>query len=73
MANSEPVPVTRAKLFGARSMPTSELTFKAKVTRSGAISTRVLPRYANAYSAMKPHPTRRNAGDSGTNEASAAE
>ena len=44
MANREPVPVTRAKLVGARSMPTSELTFKAKVTRSGAISTKVLPR-----------------------------
>ena len=43
MASREPIPVTRARLFGARSIPTSELTFKAKVTSSGAISTRVVP------------------------------
>ena len=39
---------------GVCSMPTSELTFKAKVTSRGATSTRTVPRYANVYSEMKP-------------------
>jgi hypothetical protein len=47
MANRAPVPVTSARLLGACSMPTSELTFKAKVTSNGARSTRTVPRYAN--------------------------
>ena len=45
MATKAPIPVTTAKLLGACSMPTSELTFKAKVTRQGAVmSTRSVPR-----------------------------
>ena len=65
IASSEPIPVTSAKLFGACSIPTSELTFKANVTSTGAMNTRVVPMYANAYSEMKPHPTRCSAASSG--------
>jgi len=39
-----PSPVTRPRLAGARSIPTNALTFSAKVTRTGASSTRMLPR-----------------------------
>ena len=46
MASAEPIPVTRARLFGARSIPTRELTFSARETRRGARNTRVVPMYA---------------------------
>ena len=69
MATKAPIPVTTAKLLGACSMPTSELTFKAKVTRCDEHGT--VPRYANVYSEMKPKPTRFTAGDSGSSAASA--
>jgi hypothetical protein len=39
IANKPPVPATSAKLFGACSIPTSELTFSAKVTSKGAMKT----------------------------------
>jgi hypothetical protein len=42
MASRAPVPVTRARLLGACSMPTSELTFKAKVTSRGARNSRLV-------------------------------
>jgi hypothetical protein len=71
MANRAPIPVTSARLLGACSMPTSELTFKAKVTSNGARSTRTVPRYANVYSEIKLNPTRFTAGDSGSSAASA--
>lgn len=48
MASSEPSPVTRARLLGARSIPTSELTFSANETSSGARSNREAPAYASA-------------------------
>ena len=53
-----PIPVTSARLFGARSIPTSELTFNARVTSNGARNSRQVPMYANVYSEMKPQPTR---------------
>ena len=71
MATRAPIPVTTAKLLGACSMPTSELTFKAKVTSSGARSTKTVPMYANVYSEMNPHPTRFTADDSGSSAAPA--
>jgi hypothetical protein len=46
MANRAPIPVTSARLFGACSMPTSELTFKAKVTSRGARNSRLVLTYA---------------------------
>jgi hypothetical protein len=58
MASRAPIPVTSAKLLGACSMPTSELTFKAKVTSRGARNSRLVLMYANVYREMKPHPTR---------------
>lgn len=57
MASRAPTPVTNAKLVGARSIPTSEFTFKARLTRTGAMSTRQVPMYARVYRAMKPAPT----------------
>jgi hypothetical protein len=42
MANRAPTPVTSARLVGARSIPTSELTFKAKVTSRGARNSRLV-------------------------------
>ena len=36
------MPVTTDKLFGACSIPTSELTFNAKVTSRGARNTRLV-------------------------------
>ena len=65
MASRAPIPATSARLSGARSIPTSELTFKAKVTSRGAMNTRDVLMYASVYSEMKPHPTRCAAGDSG--------
>jgi hypothetical protein len=71
-AKKAPIPAMSARLFGACSIPTSELTFNAKVTSKGARNSRMVPTYANVYSAMKPHPTRCTAGDSGSGAASAA-
>jgi len=45
--NRAPIPVTTARLLGACSIPTSELTFKAKVTSKGARKTRLVPICAN--------------------------
>ena len=56
-----PTPVTSDRLFGARSVPTSELTFSARLTSAGARNTRQVLMYASAYRAMKPQPTRRTA------------
>ena len=58
MASRAPIPATSARLFGARSIPTSEFTFKAKVTSRGAMNSRLVLMYASVYSEMKPHPTR---------------
>jgi hypothetical protein len=44
-----------------RSIPTSELTFNAKVTSRGARNSRLVLMNANVYRAMNPHPTRRAA------------
>ena len=54
------------------SIPTSELTFNAKVTSRGAMNSREVLMNASVYSEMKPHPTRCAAGDSGSSAASAA-
>jgi hypothetical protein len=58
IATTEPVAATGAKLFGASSIPTSELTFKANETSRGARNTREVPIDASAYREMKPRPTR---------------
>ena len=58
MAARAPIPVTSARLLGARSIPTSELTFRDRVTSRGAMSTRQVLMNDSAYSATKPHPTR---------------
>jgi hypothetical protein len=42
IASRAPVPVTTARLLGARSIPTSELTFKARVTSRGARNSRLV-------------------------------
>ena len=42
------------------------------VTSAGARNTRQVLMYANVYSEMKPHPTRRDAGDRGSAAASVA-
>ena len=39
MASRAPAPATSARLSGARSIPTSEFTFRAKVTSRGAMNT----------------------------------
>jgi hypothetical protein len=64
MASRAPTPATSARLSGARSIPTSELTFNAKVTSRGAMNTRDVLMNASVYSEMKPHPTRCAAGAS---------
>jgi hypothetical protein len=58
IATSDPVAAMSDRLFGARSVPTSELTFNARVTSSGAMNTRLVARYAAAYDATKGQPTR---------------
>src|SRR5215213_8712807 len=45
--NSPPTPATSDRLLGARSAPTSELTFRANVTRRGARNSRLVLRKAN--------------------------
>ncbi|HEV2931120.1 MAG TPA: hypothetical protein VGW74_20760, partial [Propionibacteriaceae bacterium] len=62
IASRAPIPVTTDRLFGACSIPTSELTFSARLTSRGARKTREVLMNASAYNEMKPHPTRRAAG-----------
>ena len=59
IATNDPVAAISDRLFGARSVPTSELTFNASVTSSGAIRTSVVAKYAAAYTAMNVQPTER--------------
>jgi hypothetical protein len=42
IANRAPMPVTTARLFGACSIPTRELTFNARVTSRGARNSRLV-------------------------------
>src|ERR671932_2338693 len=56
--NSPPTPATSDRLFGARSVPTSEFTLRVRVTSRGARNNRLVLRNANVYSTMKPGPTR---------------
>jgi hypothetical protein len=72
MATRAPIPATSAKLPGACLIPTSESTFSAKVTSTGARNRREVLMYASVYSEMKPHPTRRAPDGSGSSAASAA-
>jgi hypothetical protein len=58
MATRAPIPATSARLLGACLIPTSESSFKAKVTNTGARNSREVLMYASVYSEMKPHPTR---------------
>ena len=69
MASRAPTPATRARLSGACLIPTSEFTFNGKVTSRGATNSRLVLMYANAYSEMKPRPTRCAAGGSGSSAA----
>jgi hypothetical protein len=48
--------VTTARLLGAWSIPTSELTFSAKVTSRGARNNRLVLMNAKVYSEMNPPP-----------------
>src|SRR3954453_7744302 len=73
MANRAPTPAMSAKLFGALSIPTSELTFSARVTSRGARNSRQVPMYANVYREMKPQATRCTPGGLGSSMASAAD
>ncbi len=59
MARNAPVPATRDRLLGARSVPTSALTFNDKLTNSGARNSRMVPMYASEYNATKPQRTGR--------------
>jgi hypothetical protein len=63
--------VTTAKLFGACSIPTSELTFDAKVTSRGVRNSRLVLMNAKVYSEMNPHPIRLASADSYSSPASA--
>ena len=72
MATRAPIPATSAKLPGACLIPTSEFTFKAKVTSTGARNSREVLMYASVYSEIKPHPTRCAAGEEGSRAASVA-
>jgi hypothetical protein len=72
MASRAPTPATSARLLGARSIPTSESTFNAKVTSRGAMNNRLVLMYANAYSEIKPQPTPCAAGGSGSSAAPAS-
>ena len=51
-ATNDPVAAISERLDAARSVPTSELTFSARVTSRGAMKTRLVARYAAAYDAM---------------------
>ena len=68
-ASSAPTPATSARLVGARSLPTRELIFKARLTSNGARNNRMVPMYASAYSTTNRAPTRCTGGDSGTTSA----
>ena len=48
IANSDPTPVTSARLRGARSMPTRSLTLRASDTSSGARKSSAPPAYDSA-------------------------
>jgi hypothetical protein len=72
MASRAPIPATRARLFGACSIPTSAFTFNGKVTSRGATNSKLVLMYASAYREMNPHPTRSAAGDSGSSAALAS-
>lgn len=61
IASRAPIPVTTDRLFGARSIPTSEFILSARLTSRGARKTREVLMNASAYNEMKPHPTRRAA------------
>ena len=69
IASRAPTPATRARLFGACLIPTSEFTFNGTVTSKGAMNSRLVLMYAKAYREMKPHPTRCAAGGSGSSAA----
>ena len=69
MATRAPIPATSAKLPGACLIPTSEFTFNANVTSTGARNSREVLMYASVYSEMKPHPTRRVPSDPGSSAA----
>ena len=58
IATSDPTAAMRDSWFGARSVPTSALTFSASVTSNGEISTRLVARTAAAYDDTKTQPTR---------------
>ena len=58
MANSDPTPVTMARLRGAASMPTRSFTFSANDTSSGARKSSDPPCTRAAYRVMNRHPTR---------------
>ena len=53
MASRAPTSATSARLSGARSIPTSELTFNAKVTSRGAMNSRLVLMYASVYRRRK--------------------
>ena len=57
IASSDPTPVTSARFFGAWSIPTSEFTFNASETSSGARNTSAPPAYESAYRETNPGPT----------------
>ena len=59
MARNAPIPATSERLLGARSVPTSALTFNDRLTSRGARNSRMVPMYASAYSATKPQRTGR--------------
>jgi hypothetical protein len=72
MATRAPIPATSAKLPGACLIPTSEFTFNAKVTSTGARNRRDVLMYASVYSEIKPQPTRWAADGSGSDSGSGA-
>jgi hypothetical protein len=69
MARNAPTPATSERLVGARSEPTSALTFNDRLTSKGARKRRMVPMYASAYSAMKLQPTLRAARSAGASGA----
>jgi hypothetical protein len=71
IATRAPTPATSAKLLGACLIPTSESTFSAKVTSTGARNRRLVLMYASVYCETKPQPTRRAPCGSGFSAASA--
>jgi hypothetical protein len=47
-ATSDPIPTTRARAPGARRMPTSALILRVNVMDTGAMRTKLVPRYTAA-------------------------